>query len=406
MKRQWTRDELADHWTLGPNELELLANKSGATRLGFAVLLKAFTLEGRFPRQKHDVPGVVIVHIANQVNVAADLYPRYEWSGRTIEYHRAQIREFLGFREATVQDGNELVTWLIQQVLPHDHREEHVREAIFERCRALHIEPPSSLRIERLVRSAFHSFEERWCASVLERLDVATQRVLDDLLMTSGADDDADAEATETRRSGLNELNADAGAISLESVLAETAKLERLRSLGLPTELFRDVSLKVVERFRQRAAAEAPSELRAHAPALRATLVAALCWLRQREVTDSLVDLLIQVIHKINVRAEKRVEKELLDDFKRVSGKVSVLFHIAEASVESPTAACAMSSFQRPVANRSCRSWCGSTSRADRHSAFRSIPTCAPRTPRTTGAWCRSCSGRSSSAPTTPSTGR
>ena len=87
-----------------------------------------------------------------------------------------------------------------------------------------------------------------------------------------------------------------------------------MRSLGLPTDLFRDVSLRVVERFRQRAAAEAPNELRAHAPALRATLVATLCWLRRREVTDSLVDLLIQVIHKIGARAEKRVEKELLDD--------------------------------------------------------------------------------------------
>jgi hypothetical protein len=76
--------------------------------------------------------------------------------------------------------------------------------------------------------------------------------------------------------------------------------------------------------------------LRAHAPALRASLVAALCWMREREVTDSLVDLLIQVIHKIGVRAKKRVEKELLDDFKRVTGKITVLFHIAEASVEKP----------------------------------------------------------------------
>jgi hypothetical protein len=92
----------------------------------------------------------------------------------------------------------------------------------------------------------------------------------------------------------------------------------------------------LVERFRQRAAAEAPNELRAHAPALRASLVAALSWLRQREVTDSLVDLLIQVIHKIGVRAEKRVEKELLDDFRRVTGKSTVLFHIAEAAVEQP----------------------------------------------------------------------
>jgi hypothetical protein len=169
---------------------------------------------------------------------------------------------------------------------------------------------------------------------VFERLSAETQRALDDLLATGSSDNETDAQTTEGRRSILNELKADAGAVSLESVLVEIAKLERLRSLELPTGLFRDVSLKVVERFRQRAAAEAPNELRAHAPALRATLVAALCWLRQREVTDSLVDLLIQVIHKINVRAEKRVEKELLDDFRRVTGKVSVLFHIAEASVE------------------------------------------------------------------------
>jgi len=65
MKRQWTRDELADHWTLAAKELELLANKTGATRLGFAVLLKVFILEGRFPRQKHGVPGVVIFQVAN-----------------------------------------------------------------------------------------------------------------------------------------------------------------------------------------------------------------------------------------------------------------------------------------------------------------------------------------------------
>ena len=36
MKRQWTREELAEHWTLAPAELALLANKAGATRLGIA----------------------------------------------------------------------------------------------------------------------------------------------------------------------------------------------------------------------------------------------------------------------------------------------------------------------------------------------------------------------------------
>jgi Domain of unknown function (DUF4158) len=39
MKRQWTSDELTEHWTLAPAELALVANKAAATRLGFALRL-------------------------------------------------------------------------------------------------------------------------------------------------------------------------------------------------------------------------------------------------------------------------------------------------------------------------------------------------------------------------------
>jgi hypothetical protein len=110
------------------------------------------------------------------------------------------------------------------------------------------------------------------CAGAAPR--AVTQLALDELLVTASADDETDAEAAESRRSILNELKADAGAISLESVLTEIAKLERLRGLGLPDGLFDDVSLRVVERFRQRAAPEAPNELRAHAtpPTIRHSL--------------------------------------------------------------------------------------------------------------------------------------
>src|SRR6266571_6686004 len=39
MKQFWHPDELARDWTLSRDEHALLANKTGATRLGFAVLL-------------------------------------------------------------------------------------------------------------------------------------------------------------------------------------------------------------------------------------------------------------------------------------------------------------------------------------------------------------------------------
>jgi hypothetical protein len=37
MKRRWETEELVDHWTLLPAELDLLANKTGATRVGFVM---------------------------------------------------------------------------------------------------------------------------------------------------------------------------------------------------------------------------------------------------------------------------------------------------------------------------------------------------------------------------------
>jgi hypothetical protein len=36
--------------------------------------MKTFMLEGRFPRQKHELPGVVIAHLAKQVDVPAEVY--------------------------------------------------------------------------------------------------------------------------------------------------------------------------------------------------------------------------------------------------------------------------------------------------------------------------------------------
>src|SRR2546421_13103857 len=161
MKRQWANEELVEHWSLDVEDRALLGNKTGATRLGFAVLLKFFRQEGRFPQYKHEVPGIVITYLATQVGVAPEAYLQYAWQGRTIEYHRAQIREALGFRESPVADAEEVTAWLVEQVLPREHHEERLRDMAYQRFRALHLEAPTPARITRLIRSARHTFEQR-----------------------------------------------------------------------------------------------------------------------------------------------------------------------------------------------------------------------------------------------------
>jgi len=60
MKRHWTTDDLIEHFTLLPAERTLLDPLCAAhTRLGFAVLLKSFQLDGRFPTTPHEVPAPV-----------------------------------------------------------------------------------------------------------------------------------------------------------------------------------------------------------------------------------------------------------------------------------------------------------------------------------------------------------
>src|SRR5450759_2811904 len=149
MRREWDPEDLLACWTLMDPDRQLLANKAGATRLGFAVLLKFFELEARFPRHGGEVPPVAVAYLAQQVGVEAAEFTRYGWSGRAVKYHRAQIRQALGFRESTVADEDRLAAWLAAEVCPVELREEALREAVAAWCRAERIEPPGASRLNR-----------------------------------------------------------------------------------------------------------------------------------------------------------------------------------------------------------------------------------------------------------------
>ncbi len=71
MARNLGLDDVVDHFTLVGDELDLLRNKSGATRLGFAVLLKFVLWRGRFPRALRELPDDAVAHLARQVRVPA-----------------------------------------------------------------------------------------------------------------------------------------------------------------------------------------------------------------------------------------------------------------------------------------------------------------------------------------------
>ena len=104
--------EAPDGWTLTPADEPLIAAKSRANRLPFAVLLLFFGAHGRFPRAQDEIKPDTVADVARQLGIGLAPAKSPAVSGRTVERHRAEIRTLFGFREMTVADAEVLTEWL------------------------------------------------------------------------------------------------------------------------------------------------------------------------------------------------------------------------------------------------------------------------------------------------------
>jgi hypothetical protein len=151
-------------------------------------------------------------------------------------------------------------------------------------------------------------------------------------------DEDALFDATEVTGVDLfTTIREEPGNVSVKTIGREVFKLRAIRQIYLPDGLFADVAPKILASWRARVAAEAPSHLRSHPHDIQVTLLAAYLYCRGREITDTLVDLLIATVHRINAHAETKVVGDFVAELKRVSGKENILFKMTEAALEAPT---------------------------------------------------------------------
>ncbi|MEV4419801.1 DUF4158 domain-containing protein [Patulibacter sp. NPDC049589] len=289
-------DGLVAAWTLVGEERDLVEAKYGDGRLGFALQLKGFLAWGHFARQTEEFSSEAVAFVAGQIDAAPRDLVGYDWSGRTGRRHRAEIRAFLGFRECTVEDADRLCAWLARDVCRAERDPARVHAELASEFVVQRIEPPSEGRLDRIVRSALRRGEAHLCERVVSRLGPTASARLEELLGNDG-DDIAVA---------LAEIRGAPGAVSLNTLLAEIRRLRAARAIGLPEALFVDIAPAVVKRWCAQASVESPSHLRRHRQELGLTLLASLIHVREREITDTLIDLLISTVHRIGARADRR----------------------------------------------------------------------------------------------------
>lgn len=324
MGRELGDAALAADWSLGYDEIAALESKPGRVQFSFAILAVFYRNRGRFPQTLSEVPPEVIDYVASQMEMDPNSLSDDEWTGRSGRRHRAEILKLYGIRAMTRRDRDALKDWVTHVVCPERASLNDMVERVFAWCLHRRVVAPTQRQIHFLIRSCRRSFDASFFMRLTEHLSASTIEKL------SASLEEADGVPS------FASLKTDAGRIGLGSVLKSAERLAFLRSLTLPRDRLSEVGSRWIDRVRRRVAQESAWEMRRHPETSRLGLYAVFLMVREAEIIDGLVDLLIETIHKIGGKAERKVAAEVARDVEKVYGKEKLLADIAVASIASP----------------------------------------------------------------------
>ena len=324
MQQIWSDEELREHWVLSDVELSLLKGMSEPRRVTFCFYLKYFQLHAQFPRLRGSVSPQLIAFLTSQVG-AAEGHHVIRVPKRTDRFYRRQISTFLNLQKFDGDARSELFALLVECILPLTPNEVGLDAAITEWFLAHRMIRPNSNAVANLVAKAERQLERILFARISGRLGDNQRMRLDALLETTDG------------FSPFAEVSRSLGMPSVETVLKTIERLDTIRAVELDGAILDDVHPDIVDRFRLRAATEDAWDMRRHPDETRHALLC--CFLISREValTDDLGDLLISITHKISARAETKVIKELVSEYRKVEGKTAILFKMVVAADAEPT---------------------------------------------------------------------
>lgn len=325
MDRSIPGGDLIGRWSLSFADIDFVNSKPALTRLGLAAQLKFFASLGFFAIDPGSIPTDGLSYLAEQLGVEAGEIAGYDFSSRTARRHCAEILIHLGYHRMKRVDRAQLTEWIAGELCPGGQSINAMLEHVFLWCRDRRIYGPSRKELERVVRSQRQDYLDTWLIGTSDRLSSDAVALLE----ASLADPDSST--------GFNRMKGDAGQATLDNILDVTEKLAFIQRLDLPHDLLTATGKPWVDQIVRRVAGEKASEMRRHAPARQLGLYAIYLMSREAQLTDAMIDLLIETVHKIGTRSKRKVVGDIAKDIERVYGKERLLVEIASASINEPS---------------------------------------------------------------------
>lgn len=312
-------------WSLLYDENQFLAEKQERIRPDLAILIKFYRCHGRFPERHDIISEAAIAHILEQLEMTES-----DWEfphKRTLQRRIEEVKSFLKltkFDETT--HGHRLNEFLQGQPDSIQLDFNEIETNIQSWCLSNGVERPGDKFVTRYFNSFGKKYEALQCQELYTDISPGTRSKL--LNSMSGAGGVL----------SIHDIRMDPGKVGVNTFKQVFEQLRFILSLNLPSQKIADLSPVWLTKVERRMNRQDPSDLRRSSDVKQVGLYAAYLFRREIQITDSLIDALINAVHKIRTNAENRMKVDLGNNIKSVYDNEKLLKMILRESIVRPNA--------------------------------------------------------------------
>jgi TnpA family transposase len=309
--------------TLTSKEIEFIKTRHQSKQMLFVILFKYYQQHYDFDLDLSKVPQTTIKKLALKLGIAPKLNAV---SNRTYGNYYALIRQYFRTAYTTKAHYKLLTDWIKSELLPKYHiSSADILPMATAHLKYLGVEPISHKIMTRLIRFAVKEFEQELFSRLHSTLSNEQEAKLNGLLLSYDAS-----------ISWLGLVHKDFTNPALETVLRLIEQLTILNDIDFNIECIASLPQKSIDYYADSFTRFKPSHLKTMNDQNRCARMILYLYNRKGQITDRIIDVFNRISRNIIHKSEKRVVTRLISQVKRVYGKDTILFHIAEACVADP----------------------------------------------------------------------
>ena len=304
MDRSAVRD-----WSLSFQDLTFLSTLPPSVCFEAALQICSARGAGQFIEDWFSLDNETIKYVASQLGVQATRPDRF-FSSRTARRYRLGVARHLHLTRPQAHHRADLEEWLRVKVCPRGGSVNEMLGQSFQWFREQQLLPPTEDVLARFIRTARKKFLDDLLKRAAETLSPNALEALEICL-------------TEPRgRCGFQHIKDGIGAATLDNVLDTADRVSFIQVLDLPFDFISCTDPYWLKILMRRVDAATASEMRRYNQKKRLGLLAIYLVLRRSQLVDGLVDLLIEVVHRIHTRSRRKVIGKIASDIGLTGGSL------------------------------------------------------------------------------------